>query len=52
MVTVGNAVKAMVLNGLGFVNQQLYVVTTNLFPPKGIVLGIGSAYAEALFFPR
>src|SRR5919197_709363 len=26
MVTVGNAVKAMVLNGLGFVNQQLYLV--------------------------
>jgi transposase len=25
-VTVGNAVKAMVLNGLGFVNQQLYLV--------------------------
>lgn len=26
MVTVGNAVKAMILNGLGFVNQQLYLV--------------------------
>jgi transposase len=26
MVTVGNAVKAMVLNGLGFVNQQLDLV--------------------------
>jgi transposase len=26
LVTVGNAVKAMVLNGLGFVNQQLYLV--------------------------
>lgn len=26
MVTVGSAVKAMVLNGLGFVNQQLYLV--------------------------
>ncbi len=26
IVTVGNAVKAMVLNGLGFVNQQLYLV--------------------------
>jgi transposase len=26
MVTVGNAVKAMVLNGLGFVNQQWYLV--------------------------
>ena len=25
-VTVGNAVKALVLNGLGFVNQQLYLV--------------------------
>jgi transposase len=25
-VTVGNAVKAMILNGLGFVNQQLYLV--------------------------
>jgi len=24
IVTVGNAVKAMVLHGLGFVNQQLY----------------------------
>jgi Domain of unknown function (DUF4277) len=24
IVTVGNAVKAMVLNGLGFVNQRLY----------------------------
>jgi hypothetical protein len=29
-----------------------YVVTTNLFPPTGIVLWIGSSYAEALFFPR
>ena len=26
IVTVGHAVKAMVLNGLGFVNQQLYLV--------------------------
>jgi transposase len=26
LVTVGHAVKAMVLNGLGFVNQQLYLV--------------------------
>ena len=26
MVTVGHAVKAMVLNGLGFVHQQLYLV--------------------------
>jgi transposase len=26
LVTVGNAVKAMVLNGLGFVHQQLYLV--------------------------
>ncbi len=26
IVTVGNAVKAMVLNGLGFVNQQLYLI--------------------------
>jgi transposase len=26
MVTVGNAVKVMVLNGLGFVNEQLYLV--------------------------
>jgi transposase len=26
MVTVGNAVKAMILNGLGLVNQQLYLV--------------------------
>ena len=26
IVTVGQAVKAMVLNGLGFVNQQLYLV--------------------------
>jgi transposase len=26
LVTVGNAVKAMVLNGLGFANQQLYLV--------------------------
>jgi transposase len=26
LVTVGNAVKAMVLNGLGFVNQPLYLV--------------------------
>ena len=25
LVTAGHAVKAMVLNGLGFVNQQLYV---------------------------
>jgi transposase len=26
IVTAGHAVKAMVLNGLGFVNQQLYLV--------------------------
>jgi transposase len=26
IVTVGSAVKAMILNGLGFVNQQLYLV--------------------------
>ena len=26
MVTAGHAVKAMVLNGLGFINQQLYLV--------------------------
>jgi hypothetical protein len=26
IVTVGNAVKALVLNGLGFVNQQLYLI--------------------------
>ena len=26
LVTTGDAVKAMVLNGLGFVNQQLYLV--------------------------
>jgi transposase len=26
LVTVGHAVNAMVLNGLGFVNQQLYLV--------------------------
>jgi transposase len=26
LVTAGHAVKAMVLNGLGFVNQQLYLV--------------------------
>jgi len=28
-----------------------YLVTTNLFPHKGIVLWIGSSYAEALFLP-
>jgi len=28
-----------------------YIVTTNLFPRAGIVLGIGSLYAEALFPP-
>jgi transposase len=33
IVTVGNAVKAMVLNGLGFVNQQLYLVPL-FFPHK------------------
>lgn len=29
-----------------------YVVTTNLFPQEGIVLGSVSSYAEALFFSR
>ena len=29
-----------------------YVVTTNLFPHEGIVLGIGSSYAEALCLSR
>jgi transposase len=36
-VSLGQAVKAMVLNGLGFVNQQLYLVP-NFFitnPPRG-----------------
>ena len=33
MVTVGNAVKAMILNGLGFVNQQRYLVPL-FFPHK------------------
>jgi subtilisin family serine protease len=28
-----------------------YLVTTNLFPQEGIVLWIGSSYAEALFLP-
>jgi hypothetical protein len=27
IMTIGNAVKAIVLNGLGFVNQQLYLVS-------------------------
>ena len=29
-----------------------YLVTTNLFPHRGIVLGIASSYAEALFLPE
>jgi transposase len=35
MVTAGQAVKAMVLNGLGFLNQQLYLVP-HFFPHKPI----------------
>jgi hypothetical protein len=31
--------------------EERYLVTTNLFPHKGIVLWIGSSYAEALFLP-
>jgi hypothetical protein len=36
-----------------FVNDGVseYIVTTNLFPQEGIVLWIGSSYAEALFLP-
>jgi transposase len=35
IVTAGHAVKAMVLNGLGFINQQLYLVP-HFFPNKPI----------------
>jgi hypothetical protein len=28
IMTIGNGVKAIVLNGLGFVNQQLYLVSS------------------------
>jgi transposase len=39
LVTVGHAVKAMVLNGLGFVNQQLYLVPMFFQnkPPTGLL---------------
>jgi hypothetical protein len=39
---------AMLLRTAG---PSAYLVTTNLFPPRRIVLEIGSAYAEALFVP-
>jgi transposase len=35
IVTVSSAVKAMVLNGLGFVNQQLYLVPMFLLVGRG-----------------
>ena len=35
IVTVGHAVKAMVLNGLGFLNQQLYLVPHFFHIPSG-----------------
>ena len=34
MVTVGYAVKAMVLNGLGFINQQLYPLVSPPMPQE------------------
>jgi transposase len=40
IVTVGQAVKAMVLNGLGFVNQRLYLVPfsrTRCFSPPRFI---------------
>src|SRR5262245_28073635 len=47
IVTAGHAVKAMVLNGLGFINQQLYLVL-HFFQNKPIsrliVLGIQVSY--------
>ena len=47
IVTAGQAVKAMVLNGLGFVNQQLYLVP-HFFQNKPthrlIAPGISSAH--------
>jgi hypothetical protein len=49
IVTAGHAVKAMVLNGLGFVNQQLYLVPhffqltgcmfSREYPPLSLALG-------------
>ena len=47
LVTVGHAVKAMVLNGLGFVNQQLYLVPYffhNKPLPRLIALGIQASH--------
>jgi transposase len=47
LVTVGHAVKAMVLNGLGFVNQQLYLVPHffhNKPLPRLIAPGIQASY--------
>ena len=38
IVTAGHAVKAMVLNGLGFINQQLYLV------PHFLVVSLDSVY--------
>jgi hypothetical protein len=35
-----------------FFHDELYVVTTNVFPSKGMVLGSGSSSAEALVLPR
>jgi len=47
IVTVGHAVKAMVLNGLGFVNQQLYLVPhffQNKPLPRLIAPGIAASH--------
>jgi transposase len=47
MVTVGSAVKAIVLNGLGCVNQQLYLVSMvfqNKSTPRLIAPGINGQH--------
>jgi hypothetical protein len=43
----------MILQQFPLMTCESYVVTTNLFSPQeGIVMWIGSPYAEAPFFPR
>ena len=47
IVTAGHAVKAMVLNGLGFLNQQLYLVP-HFFQNKPILASLPQAFRRVI----
>src|SRR6266496_1187467 len=46
IVTAGHAVKAMVLHGLGFLNQQLYLVPHFFHTPPNYVVECGIAHRK------